>query len=326
MSELTDECARSALFRAFLNDEPRPTPDEFRAVKWHLGGDPAFCAALDQVVSIIVSKKVQENQPVNDEVRSRLQAYVAAQLEGRAIGREYADLQHQLDANVPLAEEYAILYETIQAEQLGQIPTPSETPGADLTFLDAPRSARANWLSVRAPHPWSTPRLAPALVLALLLLALSASGLLLTLRRLPQDGLIVAAFLTAALTSFVLVALTGFWQMRRARSAASEPFKFASFWQFLLLLTWGLTFGGGFWMVKPQLNDWPPPKAEIIARPAAFRPNSNFQFHLNLEAQLPTQLAVYQPKSVPRRSQPCIDYDHGLLIKSVCTISVLIAH
>lgn len=123
--------ARATLFRALLGEEPIPPAAEVAQAKALLKHDPEFRAGLDELVNVILLAK----HPRPEQARDQLQAYVTAQITGQTSLGEFAALRQQLDANVALSEEYALLYETMQHEQQGTLPIPQAAPPLSLDFL-----------------------------------------------------------------------------------------------------------------------------------------------------------------------------------------------
>ena len=129
------EVARATLFRAMLGEKPIPTAEEVVQAKILLNHSPEFRAGLDDLVNVVLLDK----HPLEDHWRSRLQAYVAAQLAGAPSTAEFAEIKQRLDADVAFSEEYALLYETMQHEQQGTLPMPLAAPAPKLDFLSAAR-------------------------------------------------------------------------------------------------------------------------------------------------------------------------------------------
>ena len=141
---MNQDKARTILFRAMLHEQPAPLPVEIEHAKTTLSDDPTFqsdCAAL---VGVVLHKE----PPEAEKWRTRLQAYVAAQLAGRAYIDEFADVRQVLDTDVALAEEYALLYTTMEAEACLAIPVPSAIPVPKFDFLlsATPFSTWRYWL------------------------------------------------------------------------------------------------------------------------------------------------------------------------------------
>jgi len=131
--------ARATLFRAILGEEPIPSAAEVAQARALLKHDPEFRAGLDELVSVILLAQ----HPKPEQARDQLQAYVAAQLTGQTALAEFAALRRQLDANVALSEEYALLYETMQREQQGTLSIPQNVPPLNLNFLPVATQAPA---------------------------------------------------------------------------------------------------------------------------------------------------------------------------------------
>src|SRR5690349_2965640 len=128
---MNQDNSRTILFRAMLREQPAPLPAEIEHAKTMLSDDPTFqrdCAALVGVV-------LHKDQPEAEKWRTRLQVYVAAQLAGHAYTDEFADVRQVLDTDVALAEEYALLYPTMEAEARLAIPVPSAIPAPKFDFL-----------------------------------------------------------------------------------------------------------------------------------------------------------------------------------------------
>jgi hypothetical protein len=65
----------------------------------------------------------------------RLEAYVAAQLNGADVLQLYPDVAARLDGSVVEAEVYARLYDLMVADANGTLPIPASMPQPDLSFL-----------------------------------------------------------------------------------------------------------------------------------------------------------------------------------------------
>ncbi len=178
---------RSVLFRAILGETPTPTAEQIEQARRTLATDSEFQAAFDDLRRVVLAT---ERTALADWY-TRLHDYVTAQLAGTGDLAEFADVQRALDQNVDLAEEYALLYETLRAETLGALPQPHEIPPVDLSFL--PRA-----------KPASTPvhRPAPALLPAF---ASRLSKLLTLAHHFGRPGKLAAA------STLVLVLVAGLW-------------------------------------------------------------------------------------------------------------------
>jgi hypothetical protein len=99
-----------------------------------LNEDRITTAALDEMVDLVLQGPVR----VSDEQRTQLEVYILAQLAGCTDLAEFAELRRALDQSVELAEEYALLFATLQAEALDALPRPQALPAPDLAFLPTP--------------------------------------------------------------------------------------------------------------------------------------------------------------------------------------------
>lgn len=131
---------RAVLFRAILGEAPAPTAEQIEEARRALATDSQFQAAVDDLRAVVLTT----DRTASADWYARLHAYAEAQLVGKVDVAEFADVRHALDCNVALAEEYALLYETLRAEALGSLPKPYEIPSVDLTFLP------------QAKHTWPT--------------------------------------------------------------------------------------------------------------------------------------------------------------------------
>lgn len=141
------QAARHLLFRALIGATPAPTIAEITQARASLADDSAAQATLDELLAVIT--RTDRTPP--SQWYDQLHAYAAAQLAGQGNAPEFAPTRRLLDADVALAEEYALLYETLRTEAAGQLPQPVVTPAADLSFL--PTVARLRWAQPAAP-PW----------------------------------------------------------------------------------------------------------------------------------------------------------------------------
>lgn len=158
------KAARATLFRAIVGEEPIPSAAEVAQAKLDLRGSAEFHAALDELVSIILIKQRDMGQEEKEQEAwpARLQAYIAAQLDGQPYVSEFADVRRALDASVSLSEEYALLYTTMEQEWRGTLPVPLDIPplnfsALDLPLLDAPMP-EARSLEPGFAEPMSTSR------------------------------------------------------------------------------------------------------------------------------------------------------------------------
>lgn len=309
MSVSTFEDARTTLFRAFLGDEPQPSPDEFKLLKRDLSSRLEFCAALDQLVRIIVQNKLSPNEGWRD----RLQAYIAAQLEARADSADFTDIQQQLDGSVELSEEYALLYETMQAEQAGAITILADTPTPDLSFLAQPLPATTSIPPVGEPLSWWR-RYGQPTVACLTLLLASLPFIHVVLQQSAQTE---AAFFSATLL-LLLLAAWGWWWLRGRNPAQGNLLRFRVL-QASLLLAALVAVSLSLWSLASQLDGRLHQEATTAS--ARTQPNPSFsELQLGLEAQLPTPLAIYQPEPATQMSEPCIDHLRGLLFRRACPL------
>ncbi len=145
-----DHEARAILFQSMIGEAPLPTRAAVAQAQVYLRGDAEFCAALDEVVSIIL---INQRAMGKEDWRDRLQAYIAAQLDGRAYIHEFADVRRALDASVALAEEYALLYETMAREWQGTLPEPVDIPPLNFSALNLPLPSAPEF---DAPTPATT--------------------------------------------------------------------------------------------------------------------------------------------------------------------------
>ncbi|MCX6044478.1 MAG: hypothetical protein NT075_05145 [Chloroflexi bacterium] len=132
--------ARAILFRAMVGEAPIPTAESVAQAKVDLRGDPEFHAALDELVSIILitQRDMGKEDGAQEAWHARLQAYIAAQLDGQAYTSEFADVRRALDASVALSEEYALLYTTMEREWHGTLPVPLAIPPLNFAMTDLP--------------------------------------------------------------------------------------------------------------------------------------------------------------------------------------------
>jgi hypothetical protein len=311
MTVSTLDDARVAFFRALLGDEPAPTAEQLRTIKHSLTASPTVCAALDDLVSIIVRSK----RTVDDRWRTRLHAYIMAQLDGRATDAEFADVRQALDASVELSEEYALLYETMQAERQNTVPLPLDMPGPDLSFLTQSGPASTPSQTPSDVSWWRKRALSPLLSG----LALAIIGLVLTWRGGQQTSLTGAMGLVVGLVLVTLGTLLG-WQWRQTHSSEhAQPFGHRL--QPLVLLACLFLLVFSMWTTLPQVR--------IQRETAPFSPTAErmqpaqpsfLELQMELEATLPTPLAIYQAEPAPLLNRPCIDYLRGLLFRRACPL------
>jgi hypothetical protein len=76
----------------------------------------------------------------------RLEAYIAAQLDGEEYLTRYADIALHLDRCENCADSYARLYELELALAANALPVPQSIPAPDLSFLSTPKAQSANSL------------------------------------------------------------------------------------------------------------------------------------------------------------------------------------
>lgn len=137
---------RAVLFRAILGETPAPTSEQIEHARRALASDSEFQAAFDELRAVVLDSA----RTATADWYTRLHAYAAAQLAGNVDVVAFADVRHALDSNVALAEEYALLYETLRAESLGALPKPYEIPPVDLSFLA--QTNRTSTLVQRRPN------------------------------------------------------------------------------------------------------------------------------------------------------------------------------
>ena len=128
---MESQTARTIIFRAIMGDQPQPTLEAIEQARATLRADAVAQAALNELVSVVTRTPAT----LDDALRNRLQHYIAAQLAGQEVIVAFADIRRALDRNVVLAEEYALFYETMQAEAEATLPMPAHIPALSLAFL-----------------------------------------------------------------------------------------------------------------------------------------------------------------------------------------------
>ena len=108
--------------------------DELQRVEAHVATCP-YCQMRLQLLAMEIVMKPEGTCSI---WRDQLHAYVEAQLAGHGEDAEFVDLRRHLDACVDCSEAYALLYETMWAEQQGMIPEPPTMPRLDTSFLASP--------------------------------------------------------------------------------------------------------------------------------------------------------------------------------------------
>ncbi|MDQ3248477.1 MAG: hypothetical protein M3Q45_04635 [Chloroflexota bacterium] len=244
MSRAHEE-SRFILFRALMGEQPTPTPAALAEAKIDLTNDADACAALDELLDVIVAV---EPTP-NNEWRTQLQAYAAAQLSGQVDQAEFVGVRQALDRSVPLAEEYALLFETMQRERQATLPTPSVIPLPRLDFLPS---------SVCPPK---TEQRRPFLQRGLHRLGLVA-GLPL---RLPTP-LLGRLAQTASLLALVAVLAGGVWWVAQPTASQAPPNN--------ILATPTRTEKRGFFDQQMQQEGLPAPAMVKHADPAGSAPDA----------------------------------------------------
>lgn len=127
----TTQKARQLLFEALIGQTPSATAAELASARAAVSADPAACVALDELLQVIIT--TERTAPA--DWYDQLHRYAAAQLAGQGEQAEFAAIRQLLDADVKLAEEYALLYETLRAEATATLPQPVLLPAVDLSFL-----------------------------------------------------------------------------------------------------------------------------------------------------------------------------------------------
>ncbi len=145
---MDSQTARTIIFRAMLGDQPLPTPAAIEQARATLHADAVAQATLDELVDVVTRIPTL----VDDALRDRLQGYIAAQLAGQEVAVAFADIRRALDRNVVLAEEYALLYETMQAEMQASLPIPTHISAPNLAFL--PKQQPSQPLPIHATRWW----------------------------------------------------------------------------------------------------------------------------------------------------------------------------
>jgi hypothetical protein len=309
MSISTYERACATLFRAVLGDEPMPSPHELHEVTAYLRETSKFCAALDQVVRVIVCDK----GTVTEGWHTRLQEYITAQLAGHGNEAAFADLRQQLDASVSLSEEYALLYETMQAELQGAVTMPAEISAPDLSFL--PESAPvAKTMAKRHARWFGGLGQAAPVGLAIALAGLTLLGFFTR----PQPGLTAGAWVLLLLSVAGLAVAMVWHGLTRQQPTPAIPFRLGNLLQALLVLA----------SLSGLVVAWQMDRSSAVERHQSATTHavqgpakrSNYAFHMQLEAQLPAHLARYEAHPAPRENLPCIDFQRGLLIRQDCPL------
>jgi hypothetical protein len=313
MSTLVD--ARGLLFHTLLGDTPPLAPEVLAQVKSLVASYTDVCAAFDELVRVIVSVEKPATEKATQPATAvdgylHLHDYVEAQLEGRVYAAEFADLRRRLDKDVALAEAYALLYETLQAEQQDRLPTPAMIPPPDLTFLQRAAPPRPRLVSARqssiavawrmavAGWPWLTS-----------LLAVGGALWVWAPPTMPVGPLL----LLLGCTILGVALLT----MRRGGMAA--PSAWYGEWRLALCALLIAGAGAALWVNIAHERSWRAMTPDAAPPPAA--PTRLFvELQLGLEAQLPTPAtARVLPESQPH-TLPCIDYQRGLFFRKVCPV------
>ncbi|HEX5943251.1 MAG TPA: tetratricopeptide repeat protein, partial [Anaerolineales bacterium] len=128
--------------------------DELHQAEAHVVTCP-FCQLRLQLLAMEILMHPEGNCSI---WRDRLHDYVEAQLAGHEENPEFMELRRHLDTCVDCAEVYALLYETMWAEQQGAIPELLTMPTLDTSFLSSKAAADPSQheLLDRLPNDYQT--------------------------------------------------------------------------------------------------------------------------------------------------------------------------
>ncbi|HMN27585.1 MAG TPA: hypothetical protein PKE45_05465, partial [Caldilineaceae bacterium] len=115
-----------------------------------------------------------------------------------------------------------------------------------------------------------------------------------------------------------LVVATGWHWLARRQSRPTIPHRLGYLLQLLLVLA-SLCSLVVAWQLD-RLSAVEQRQAVTVRPLSGLAKHSNYEFHMQLEAQLPAHLAGHQSPPAPPVKLPCIDFQRGLLIGGDCPL------
>ena len=127
------ECeeARKSLIRAVLGQSV--APDDRQQIDRHM----ETCTLCHARIAELAGQLEMEPKGIDAGWQDQLQAYAEAQLARVEDATEFQDVKRHLDSCIDCSEAYALLYETLWAEQQGTMSEPNHVPAPNVAFLSS---------------------------------------------------------------------------------------------------------------------------------------------------------------------------------------------